>query len=67
MNNDPELNHVMELMKPVDSSIRMCDDETDLLILACAMLQRADELFCKILGKEGRTTMFLGVINGRKD
>ena len=36
----------------------MCDDREDLLMLACAMLQRTREIFDAELGEEGRKQMF---------
>ena len=47
-----------ELMSPVDQQIMMCDDREDLLMMACAMLQRVNEIFTKELGKQGRDQMF---------
>jgi hypothetical protein len=47
-----------EIMKPIDESIQLTDDENDMLMLACAMLQRVTEIFDKTLGEEGRRQMF---------
>ena len=47
-----------EMMKPIDESIQLTDDENDMLMLACAMLQRVTEIFDKTLGEEGRRQMF---------
>jgi hypothetical protein len=47
-----------ELMAPVDQQIMMCDDREDLLMMACAMLQRVKEIFTKELGERGRDQMF---------
>ena len=47
-----------EMMKPIDQSIQLTDDENDMLMLACAMLQRVTEIFDKTLGEEGRRQMF---------
>ena len=47
-----------ELMAPVDQQIMMCDDREELLMMACAMLQRVDEIFTQELGKRGRNMMF---------
>jgi hypothetical protein len=47
-----------ELMAPVDQQIMMCDDQQDLLMMACAMLQRVDEIFTQELGEGGRNQMF---------
>jgi len=47
-----------ELMAPVDQQIMMCDDRQDLLMMACAMLQRVNEIFTQELGERGRDQMF---------
>jgi hypothetical protein len=51
-----------ELMAPVEQQIMMCDDEKDLLMMACAMLQRTRELFDQTLGEQGRKEMFKDLI-----
>ena len=51
-----------ELMAPVEQQIMMCDDEKDLLMMACAMLQRTKELLDQTLGEEGRKEMFKDLI-----
>jgi len=47
-----------ELMAPVEQQIMMCDDREDLLMMACAMLQRVNEIFTQELGEHGRAQMF---------
>ena len=47
-----------ELMAPVEQQIMMCDDREDLLMMACAMLQRVNEIFTQELGEHGRDMMF---------
>ena len=47
-----------ELMKPVDQQIMMCDDEKEVLMMACAMLQRVVTIFDTQLGPDGRKQMF---------
>jgi hypothetical protein len=47
-----------ELMAPVDQQIMMCDDREELLMMACAMLQRVNEIFTQELGERGRDMMF---------
>jgi hypothetical protein len=44
--------HAMSI--PIDSAILMCDNERELLKLACVMLQRAVEIFETHLGVDGR-------------
>jgi len=51
-----------ELMQPIDQQIMMCDDREDVLMLACAMLQRVREIFDSQLGIEGRKKMFRSMI-----
>lgn len=47
-----------EMMILIDNSISLTDDRDELLMLACAMLQRTKELFDVTLGEEGRKQMF---------
>ena len=47
-----------ELMAPINRQIMMCDDYTDQLMLASAMLVSVKELFDLHIGVEGRKTMF---------
>ena len=51
-----------ELMEMIDKSIQMADDRQELLMLACAMLQRTREIFDQEIGEEGRRTMFKDMI-----
>jgi len=47
-----------ELSIPIEKAILLCDDEYDLLKLACVMAQRAKEIFDAQLGVDGRKQMF---------
>jgi hypothetical protein len=47
-----------ELMMPIDQQIMMCDDRHEILMLACAMLQRVTEMLDSQLGEDGRKKMF---------
>jgi len=47
-----------KLMRPVDQQIMMCDDRDEVLMMACAMIQRVKEIFDSQLGTEGRKKMF---------
>ena len=47
-----------ELMAPVEQQIMMCDDRQELLMMACAMMQRTTEIFEAELGVEGRKRMY---------
>ena len=49
---------ITELMAPIDQQIMMCDEREDLLMMACAMLQRTNEIFTQELGNRGRDQMF---------
>ena len=47
-----------ELMLPIEKQILMCDNRQDMLMMACAMLQRTREIFDAELGEPGRKLMF---------
>ena len=47
-----------EIMVLIDKSIELTDDRNEMLMLACAMLQRTNEIFNSTLGEEGRKQMF---------
>ena len=47
-----------ELMILIDKSLMLTDNNTDRLMLACAMMQRIKEIFDNQIGVEGRKTMF---------
>ncbi len=47
-----------EIMVLIDKSIELTDDRNELLMLACAMLQRTNEIFEATLGEKGRKEMF---------
>ena len=47
-----------ELMEPIDRQIMMSDSRQELLIIACAMMQRTTEIFDSQLGIEGRKQMY---------
>lgn len=49
---------MQELMLPINKQIMMCDNQEDLLMMACAMLQRTDEIFVQLLGKDARKIMY---------
>ena len=49
---------MLELMVPIDQCIQLTDDRNDLLMLACAMMQRTREIFDAELGESGRKRMF---------
>lgn len=47
-----------EIMVLIDKSIELTDNREEMLMLACAMLQRTNEIFNSTLGEEGRKLMF---------
>ena len=47
-----------DMMVLIDKSIELTDDRNEMLMLACAMLQRTTEIFESTLGVEGRKQMF---------
>ena len=47
-----------ELMILIDKSLMLTDNDTDTLMLACAMMQRTNEIFEQSLGEEGRKLMY---------
>ena len=53
---------IAELMQPIDQQIMMCDDREDVLMLACAMLQRVREIFDSQISVEGRKKMFRSMV-----
>ena len=62
MDPDAVKRRMAELMQPVDQQIMMCDNQEDLLMMACAMLQRITEIFEDALGEEGRKKMFKDLV-----
>lgn len=50
------------LCVPIDNAILLCDNEFDLLKLACVMLQRTTEIFDTQLGVDGRKQMFKDLV-----
>lgn len=49
---------MQELMLPVNKQIMMCDSQEELLMMACAMMQRTDEILVQLLGKDARKIMY---------
>jgi hypothetical protein len=49
---------MIELMVLIDKSLLLTDNDTDRLMLACAMMQRTNEIFRETLGEEGRKLMY---------
>lgn len=49
---------MQEIMILVDKSLLLTDNDNERLMLACAMMQRTNEIFEEILGTEGRKSMY---------
>ena len=49
---------MQELMVLVDKSLMLTDNDNERLMLACAMMQRTNEIFEEILGEQGRKLMY---------
>ena len=58
MNKDGVAQRMDELMAPVEQQIMMCDDRRELLMMACAMMQRTHEIFLQELGENGAKLMY---------
>lgn len=58
MNKSAVADRMSELMGPVEQQIMMCDTREDLLMMACAMMQRTHEIFLNELGEEGSKLMY---------
>lgn len=52
-----------EIMELIDSSIQLTDDREELIMLACAMLQRTVELLDDTIGQQGRDTILKGSLS----
>ena len=53
---------IAEIMNPVDAQIMSIQDNNEMLMLACGMLQRIQEIFEMQLGKPGAKVMFESVL-----
>lgn len=58
MNNNNVEKRMAELMAPVEQQIMMCDNRQELLMMACAMMQRTHEIFLQELGENGAKLMY---------
>jgi hypothetical protein len=59
---DPIEQRMGTMMQIIDTAILSTNDRNDQLMIACAMLQRAREIFDATLGVEGRKTMFKDLV-----
>ena len=62
MDNNKIGKRMSELMVPVEQQLLMCDDKEDQLMMACAMLQRVNEIFVYHLCERGAKQMFKDLI-----
>ena len=53
---------MLEMMEIIDKTIQLTDSHEDMLMLACAMLQRVREIFDNQIGEAGRKKMFEDLI-----
>ena len=53
---------MLEMMEPIDKCIQLTDNDSDMLMLACAMMQRVREIFDNQIGEAGRKQMFKELI-----
>jgi hypothetical protein len=58
MNKNNVAKRMDELMAPVEQQIMMCDNRQELLMMACAMMQRTHEIFLQELGENGAKLMY---------
>jgi len=58
MNRQEVQQRMTDIMVMIDQSISMTDDRNEILMLACAMMQRSKEIFESELGVAGRKEMF---------
>ena len=57
-NKDTTQQRMAELMSPIEQQILMCDNREDILMMACAMMQRTNEIFVNELGEDGAKIMY---------
>ena len=58
MNRQEVQQRMTDIMVMIDQSISMTDDRNEILMLACAMMQRSKEILEAELGVAGRKEMF---------
>jgi hypothetical protein len=64
METNKVADRMAELMAPVDQQIMMCDGAEDVMMMACAMLQRVTEMLDATMGVEGRMQLLKEMANG---
>jgi hypothetical protein len=54
----PTQKRMSEMMELIDDSIMLSDNPKEMLMLACAMLQRSGEIMDGTIGEDARKRMF---------
>ena len=49
----------VELMRPIEQQIMMCDNREETLLFACALLERSKTILEAHIGKRGRRELFV--------
>jgi len=49
---------MLELLRPIEEQIMMCDNREETLMLACAMLHKAQVILESHIGEKGRKEIF---------
>ena len=49
----------VELMRPIEQQIMMCDSREETLLFACALLERSKTILEAHIGKRGRRELFV--------
>jgi hypothetical protein len=58
MNQNNINQRLAELMEPINRQIMMCDEKTELLMLAFAMMNRSRDIIDQQLGENKRRLLF---------
>lgn len=61
--NTDKLEHISELMKPIDEQITLCETGNEQIMLACGMMQRVKEILEHHLGKEETVKILKEYVN----
>lgn len=63
----PKMKKIDQLMIPIDEQIMMCDDRTELIMLASAMLASSRQIFLTTIGPDSTIILFEEVVDLLKD
>jgi hypothetical protein len=64
---EERLARMRELMKPIDRQIMMCDDQQDILALACIMASTANLIFVQQLGRDNARKVIMTLLEKDND